>query len=178
MLGSILCQVFFLSCSQSIDPLPKETQSGQNTLACRIDGAAWKPYIEFDFSLKGNIVPIVRYSFKSKTLYVNGLNQKDGRIIAISLINFTGVGTYKLVSNNADMARPVVNSGAFSPSTYIYDNTFWTDATHKGEVIITRLSDGIVSGRFSYDAFNPKTNKTVGITDGRFDYYYRLGVDD
>lgn len=159
--------------------MPKETQNGQDIIACRIDGDLWVPYKAFTWDLKsGGTGQIARYSTKSKTLFVGGVNQREGRIIDFSLINCTREGTYDLTNQCSDMVRPTVNCGAFSPSAYISGDTYWTDAQATGEVVITKLTDRIVAGRFSFVAVNALRVDKVKVTDGRFDFVYAKGVDD
>lgn len=176
----LLMSLSLVTCqSEAVDPMPKETQSGQDIIACRIDGDLWKPYKNFNWDFKsGGTGRIARYSTKSKTLFVGGVNQKEGRSIDFSLINCAGEGTYALTNQCNDIVRPTVNCGAFSPSAYISGDTYWTDAQATGEVVITKLTDRIVAGRFFFVATNPKTGKTVKVTDGRFDFFYAKGVDD
>lgn len=165
---------------EPFDPLPKESQSGQRTIGCRIDDEVWKPYRAFRWDIKGgNNDRLARYSEKSKTLWVGGTNETIGSV-DMCLINVTGPGKYVLDSFSPDVVRPVANCGLFSasPEYYISSNTLATDATNQGEVIITKLADNIVAGRFSFKAVNKKTGKIVSITDGRFDFYYSPGVDD
>lgn len=52
---------------------------------------------------------------------------------------------------------------------------FITDNLHTGEIVITRLDPvaKIVSGRFSFVGYDPKTRQTIEVKDGRFDLNYR-----
>lgn len=181
LIGVNLC-VFFIAigCSSpSVDPLPQESQSGQNIIGCRIDGEVWLPSFDFSRDFKrGGTGRIARYSTKKKTLYVGGTNENTGGSINLSLANCSQEGTYSLDDRSTDLMRPVSNSGSFSPSGYIGEDTYWTTSQYSGQVVITKLTNQIVSGRFSFTAWNQNTGKTVHVTDGRFDFFYSPGVDD
>lgn len=175
------CPILIMSCSSPPDPeaLPQESQSGQNIIACRIDGKVWQPRIDFFKNFKGGGTgSIARYSAKSKTLFFGGQNDDDGRTIGVSLANCSQEGTYFLDSQSIDVLRPTNNSGYFSPSVYISENTYWTTTQYTGQVVITKLRDRIVSGRFAFTALNQKTGKTIHVTDGRFDFFYAPGIND
>ena len=164
--------------TKPVDPLPEETQSGQRTLACRIDGQVWQPYKTFTWDIKGgNNDRLARYSEKSKTLWVGGSNETLGRI-DFCLTNVTSVGRYILDGYSDDVLRPVANCGIFSPTYYLSDQTYYTDSTNRGEVVITKLADKIVAGRFSFKALNKKTGKVINVAEGRFDFYYSPGIND
>ncbi|XAZ82042.1 DUF6252 family protein (plasmid) [Fibrella sp. ES10-3-2-2] len=165
---------------EPFDPLPKESQSGQRIIGCRINGEVWKPYREFRWDLKGsNTDRLARYSAKSKTLWVIGLNETSGQL-EFSLVNVTGPGKYTLDNSSSNMRLPVANGGCFSagPAYYLSENEHYTDSTNQGEVVVTKLADGIVAGRFSFKAINKITGKVVNVTDGRFDFYYLPGIGD
>ena len=56
-----------------------------------------------------------------------------------------------------------------------YDsNQYNVDTVHSGSLHLLRLDsiNHVVSGTFYFDAYNKYLNKTVKITDGRFDYHY------
>ncbi len=177
---TLLVSLLLFTCqSEVVDPMPPASQSGQGIIACRIDGDLWLPAKSFTWDFKsGGTGRIARYSAKSKTLFVGGSNQTDGRQISFSLINCDKEGTYSLTDQCPDQVRPSVNCGVFSPTVYLSGDTYWTNAQATGEVVITKLTEKIVAGRFSFVATGSKTSKRVQVTDGRFDFLYAPGVDD
>ena len=48
---------------------------------------------------------------------------------------------------------------------------FITDSLHNGWIEILKADSvsKVISGRFEFDAYNTADNKTIRITDGRFD---------
>lgn len=94
----LLVRLLLFTCqSEVVDPMPPASQTGQGIIACRINGDLWLPAKPFTWDFKsGGAGRIARYSAKSKTLFVGGSNQIDGRQIFFSLINFDKEGTYSL----------------------------------------------------------------------------------
>ena len=180
LIGINWCVILIaIGCSSpSVDPLPPESQSGQDIIGCRIDGEAWLPHYAFNDFKQGGTGRIARYSAKKKTLYVGGTDDNKGGSLNFSLANCSQEGTYSLDSQSTDVVRPVSNSGSFSPSGYIGEDTYWTTSQYRGQVVITKLTDQIVAGRFSFTALHQKSGKMVQVTDGRFDFFYGRGVDD
>lgn len=55
------------------------------------------------------------------------------------------------------------------------NDRYYTDTTHTGQLTITTLdkTNKIISGTFSFEAYNAVQNKTVSITEGKFRLQYK-----
>ena len=168
----LLLSLLLVTCKrEAYDPLPPATQVGNGTLACRINGEVWQPY-HSDFKSGSTSA---RYLEKNKTLYIGGFNTKKSQGFSFGLANYTGKpGVYILDSLCTDLPRVCANFGRFSLSKYFdFNESLWTSSRYKGQVEITKHTDGgVVSGTFAFEAQNRKTGQVVKITDGRFDLIY------
>jgi len=165
----MLCWSLLLATCHPKDPLPAETQTGQNTLGCKIGG---KTYIPDGGRGSMPVKPVNGglgiYSSQYKIgVYVRTYT-KDKQRLNLYLNDFT-LGPHVL--NTTTGTAPAL----LDPADYAFyqasDGTeYVTSRQHTGVIILTKADTitGIVSGSFSFRAANA-SGQTVIITEGRFD---------
>jgi len=164
-------QALFFGCKKET-PLPQATQSGANTLGCKINGKAWiaedsnQPFnrtfgVEGEY--QGPIIKDIR-----NCVWIRA-RRNDRTLLHLYIRQVNKPGVYPL--NLSTDARP----GALVPYSYGFyfasPNEFMTDPGHTGQVIITRADtvNGIISGTFEFTGYDPQTKQTISVTEGRFD---------
>ena len=159
------------SCKKEINLLPDETQTGANTFGCLVDGKAWIPTGSGAIGSK----PIVGgYRSALPPVYSNSTNvwiltSRDSERISLYARNVDRIGAYPLNFDTGPAPQELYPQNYASCST---NSGFYTTTTiHTGVVEITRADtvSSIVSGRFSFTGLDRTTNKTIQVTDGRFD---------
>ena len=139
------------------DNLPPETQTGQQTFGCIVNGRAWVPSVPF---------PLIRLGV---SYYHGGFSViaklKKGSIyqaISINKFNVIQPGTFTLTTynNSSDAQLYDFNSGC----------SFDTNAQNIGILEMTRVDsiNGIFSGRFHFK-IGVAGCDTIRVADGRFD---------
>ena len=165
------------TCSQQ-EPLPQNTQTGQNTLGCLIDG---KPYVPDGGKPFSGIKPIYGGFFviqdkpKWVGVYVRAY-ASDKQQIRLYLNDFA-LGKHQLNQNLG--IDPASLYAALYPKDFgLYEssegNTYATSSSHTGYVNLIKAdtTSGIVSGTFEFQAVT-LDGKTVSVTNGRFDVNVR-----
>ena len=148
----LLIGVIFISNS-----CKKNNQSGNHYFKCKVDGQEYIP------DACTNCIQVV---LLRDTIFILGGNHGYETVgIGINNASNIKVGSYALneiIGRRGDYKN--------NPST----DRFYTDATHTGSLQITLLDkqQKIISGTFSFQAFNTNQNKTVNITNGEFRLNY------
>lgn len=154
------------SCCKKDEPLepeqptlPPETQTGEDTFGCLIDGKVWLPK-------GGGLLQTIERDYYY------------GSII---------IGANKRGTNGANERININVTGIFSDTLFIIDNKnsqnfyyrqenpmYYPDSNHIGEFHLKKLDtiNNIMSGTFWFDAIDTTTEKIVQIRDGRFDLKY------
>ena len=144
-----------------LDQLPPETQTGQRTFGCLVNGQAWTP--------AGNPFggPLLTAGYSNSRLgvsanraaSVNGAN--SFQVIGFAIKSIQSVGTYALDDSLARVG---------SYEDFNISCKFYTSQSQIGTLEITRLDlvNRIVSGRFSFTLETPGCGQVV-VTNGRFD---------
>ncbi|MBC7524001.1 MAG: hypothetical protein H7239_06145 [Flavobacterium sp.] len=173
--------VILASCSKdsSSTLLPPETQVGANTFGVTIKGKVYVPRDPKGTNV-GGATPKGMYL---TGLYSNNYNYREliivdgassvGFKMTIHIENLSTIGAYPLKQSNFhDQVDSVpFNNIFFKIYDYSISNyAYYGSIENQGEINITKLNGGILSGNFSgkfvrYD--NP--NEYIQITDGRFD---------
>jgi hypothetical protein len=148
-----------------IDQLPPETQTGENTFGCLLDGEVFIP--------GGGTNPLDSvYQFVNGGYYFSVQGNKrdsENNLLTISIgvlnIELTQGTTYQLLENEDGNA-----TARFLISTL----SNYTSSNNSGELTITKLDteNQIVSGTFWFDVIHPLTGEIVEIREGRFDMQY------
>ena len=165
LLGLSQCQKNDAGPARPEDQLPPATQTGQHTFGCLLNSQPWTPggnvgplnyRLIYDAGYAGGDLEIRAYR------YVDAL--KDTQYFLITGAPISKVGTYPLDGKTAGV---YYSSGIKGPCYEYYNNP---KLTVQGQLIVSRLdlTQGIVSGTFSFKLFQPGCD-TVKITQGRFD---------
>jgi Family of unknown function (DUF6252) len=163
------CLLLVLACKK--DDLPKPTQTGADTLGCKVNGNSWIP----NGSPGPTPLPPVDGGYQANpkyAVYIRAYKKRGGanEAIRIYLNNVTKPGTYSLNYDTGYDPQEVRPENHATYSTYYPDTFYGTTAQVGGTVTITRADTvaGIVSGTFSFTAVDKDGNQ-VKITSGRFD---------
>ena len=137
-------------------PLPKATQTGENTFGCLVDGKAFGP-------LPPQGITSSRRKPLEASLYRTDLliSARGNGGVDFALRNAFQPGTYPIrETNSASYGRYAFGS-----------DDYYTDGAHTGTVTLTRMDTvaKVASGTFQFTALNYQSGKTVAITEGRFD---------
>ncbi|MBD0257771.1 MAG: hypothetical protein ICV83_18820 [Cytophagales bacterium] len=160
------------------DKLPKPTQEGKNTFACKVNGST---FVAVDsgglFGVKGVFAAyvsagdyIVVHGSRQDDTSDKNFKEKKDILLYIRGIQGKGVGAYELNQfrgNNGPESYAQYDVETLFPGTHYY-----TVSPGAGQVHLTKLDtiQGIISGTFEFKAVNPKdTTQVVRITNGRFD---------
>jgi hypothetical protein len=170
----LLLSLYEIKCNKDgtpIESLPPITTNGANTFGCKVDGKVWLPYGGFNLkaiTVNGGIIAT------SSAIQIFTCNRKNGAMsdLDITLNNVFDTGTYKIYNKLDEGLLYSDGNSSYEPF-----DTF-------GIVHISRCDtvQKIISGTFSFTATDkmggsPDSNKTVKITDGRFDLHYPLKID-
>jgi Family of unknown function (DUF6252) len=157
------------------DELPPLTFEGNNTIGCKMDGTIWVPK---GISSGGGVLYPVSGGYYGFPFYPGThfrIRTNDpGNTVEIFLRNYSGsfdipVGVYYMNKNT----QSLYGSGEIHSYGICNYNgkEFITDSLRTGKIEILKSDrqNGIVSGRFEFDAYNSLQNNVVKITEGRFD---------
>ncbi|MDR6196409.1 DUF6252 family protein [Siphonobacter sp. SORGH_AS_0500] len=158
------------NCNQ--EKLPPETQSGNNTFACKVNGKVWIPNggpgFMGDKAITGGYYEIPDTPPRVGIELTGSM--KNGERVSFFL-NGDEEGNYKL--NEETSVKPFNRIPKNYGYYYKNDTYFVTDTKYTGEVTITHsghYTDGIIAGTFSFKAVSVKDpSQVVEITNGRFD---------
>lgn len=168
------------------DPEPElspATQTGANTVGCRLNGELWLPggyrngagqevkfsttYYPPSYSLAS-----LRNTF---TLTGTRQNKQINDDIQLALANLDHVGIYSLDLNAVPypQAQPWQDQGVYRTNDPTI-REYITSPSNTGTLTITRLDTvaHVIAGTFSFTAKEIGGTKTVSVTDGRFDINY------
>ena len=144
-----------------LSQLSPETQTGQRTFGCLVNGQAWTPAGN---PLAGPLLSAVYLQGRlgvsaNRVVVVNGTNSFQR--IGFSFEGIQTTGTYALDDSQTKVG---------SYEDFDHSCNFYTSKSQVGVLIITKLDPvaRIVSGRFSFTLEAPGCGKVV-VTDGRFD---------
>lgn len=167
----ILFASFFIlfSCKKEgiTNPLPPNTETGQNTFIFRINGG------EIINSKVGYLStsPRIHVFYNHDDPYFNGehhfeidggrLFLEDNKFVSLAIKDMVSKGVYNL-SNYGNSV------------TYKDKNTLYLNANNTGELDITKLDtiNYIISGTFKFDAKNSENDNIITV-DGQFDVKYK-----
>ncbi|RYY30344.1 MAG: hypothetical protein EOP41_00820 [Sphingobacteriaceae bacterium] len=144
--------------------LPKATQTGANTMSCKVNGKVWQKKACVSCLGGGSAL---------------SLNYDDRDFFGISGQNRDQNITITLIINSLKKTRIYSSSTNGNNQAYLnnYNNgTYYsTSQSNKGTITVTKLdlNNKIISGTFEFtaeDENNP--NNTIKVTDGRFDVKY------
>ena len=146
-----------------IDLLPPATQIGANTFGCLVDGEAFTP--------DGRPLSLInQYTYSNNGYYFSVSGSKSGNGFFKSISLATEELELGLVEGNIYNLTEIRKNNAYA--TYYFYSTHKiqgsTSEEYKGEMIITRFNENVISGTFWFDVMD--TDGVVHkIREGRFD---------
>ncbi len=165
----------FFSCKKET-PLPTATQTGANTLGCKINGKTWvaedsdEPFNRIYGVEGGYEYPYV--DTIRNNIWIQGRrNNRTFLHLFVRQVDRIGIYPLNLSTGTAPGALVPYNYGLYFNSS----SQFMTNPGHTGSVTITRADtvNKIVSGTFEFSGYDPQTKQTISITEGRFDVHTR-----
>ena len=177
---TLLICVFFFNCRKSGSNtqagLPPETQTGQNTFGCMVNG---KIFVPKGGGISANYSCFYQQAyagFNGYFFHVSGDDKSNSEVVSSVGISCDSIKlaenqTYSLINvlKGNSAGDYIVVSSFTTPATTQYTTT----ATLTGEMTIKRFDETrhIVAGTFWFNAVSSKGD-TVKITEGRFDMLY------
>ena len=159
--------------------LPPETQTGANTFGVTINNKVYVPRDPTGVNVGGatpkgmKLVGLHSSNYNYTELIVVDGASSVGFKMTIHIENLSAIGIYSLKQSNF---QDQIDSVPFNNIFFkIWDNNiknyaYYGSVENEGTININRLSDGIVSGKFSGKFVrNDNPNEFIQITDGRFD---------
>lgn len=144
--------------------LPPITHTGENVMACRINGHA---IIAAENTADISNPAAVRFSAApdNELIYISGVFVSPRYDIEISFKYEDTLGVYPILDKYPYFGYFWDYTKSVSAND---SNQFHPDKTHSGSVKVMYNDGNIISGTFAFDGINRK-GKVVHITDGRFD---------
>jgi hypothetical protein len=144
--------------------LPPLTHTGENIMACKINGQV---IIAAENSSDISNPAAVKFSSApdNELVYIGGVFVSPRYDIEISFRYGDSLGVYPIIDKYPYFGYFWDYTKAISPND---SNQFQPDKTHTGSINITYNDGNIIAGTFAFDAVNRK-GKVVHVTDGRFD---------
>ncbi len=144
--------------------LPPITHTGENIMACRVNGQV---IIAAENSSDISNPAAVKFSSApdNELVYISGTFVSPRYDIEISFKYADSLGVYPIIDKYPYFGYFWDYTKAISPND---SNQFQPDKTHTGSVNVIYNDGNIISGTFAFDGINRK-GKVVHITDGRFD---------
>lgn len=158
----LLCILTAAACKK--DDLPKATQTGENTMAAKLNGKAWVKKACASCIGGGTAL---RVNYEDRSFFgISGEDRDQNITITLVVPVLKKVGTYNLSSRETNFARLYNNNNNIN---------YFSSNNNMGKITITKinLAEQIISGTFEFtaeDENNPAN--TVEVTDGRFDIKY------
>lgn len=160
------CKKYIVKPAEQLSLLPPATQTGARTFGCLVNGTAFVPKNRSIFegpileAYIGNGVTVGGGNPGSSTNGSAPVTPTNIMMQADSMQVSAGQTIPLTAYNTPGMAYGAVIS---PPNDYYY-----TNAGATGQLHITRLDGGVISGTFYFTAVN-KAGDTIKVTDGRFD---------
>lgn len=157
--------ILFLLSTCKKDDLPKATQTGENTMSCKVNGQVWQKKACSSCFGGGSALSI---------------NYDDRDFFGVSGENNDQKITITLIINSLKTPRIFTSSTKGNNQAYLnsYKNGtihYSTSKLNTGTVTVTKidLTNKIISGTFEFTAEDESnTNNIIKVTDGRFDIKY------
>lgn len=148
-----------------IDQLPPLTTEGKNTIGCLVDGRVFKTS-----GIMNNFYQFVDGNY---FLVINWESSKQIEFgqIALSKIKVEEGKKYSLKFSPYLEEDFTGGAGTYAINTTSLSGQYETDQNHLGEIYFLKFDEqnGIMSGTFQFIAKDIFSERTVSITDGRFD---------
>ena len=167
----LFCFILFGGCKKET-PLPQATQTGANTLGCKVNGKVWvaedsDEMFNRTFGVEGGYEFAYIDTIRNNIWIQARRNDRTFLHLFVRQVDKPGVYPLRLATGAAP--------GAIVPYSYglYYDSSkeFMTGPGHTGSVTVTRADtvNKIIAGTFEFTGYDPKTKQTISVTEGRFD---------
>ena len=144
--------------------LPPITHTGENMMACRVNGKVVVASESGDDLGSGSSVRF-NESETNELGYITCTFISPRYDIELSFDYDDTLGTYPIIDHYPRFGYFWDYTRSLSPND---SNQFQPDDTHTGSVTVLYKDNKVIAGTFAFDAINRK-GKVVHITDGRFD---------
>jgi hypothetical protein len=186
LLAGLVIHLTMASCIKDLfkekeESLPTITQTGANTLGCKIDGKVWVPNGTHDLfvsipALSAHIYQSqgIKYFYISARKDPSSFNKEDDSYDDLSLDVILPTSVAEVIidkdCNSCGLYCPYT-SLRFKIKGLFQGGCYMTSSLYTGKVRFTRIDtvNRIVSGTFEFSAIDNNTGKTINVTDGRFD---------
>ncbi len=163
----VLFAIISFQCKKSIqeDQLPPITTVGANTFGCLINGNVWlpgRPAMSIILHSENKLVvaeDFENYSMNGIRIDANYFKSHASTGLGMDLDNIKDTGTYHIYNIGFD------DTIGYGPPK---------DSFAVVKILRCDTIQKIISGTFSFIGTNTQFNKTLNITDGRFDLHYPL----
>ena len=162
---SLVLLVFTGCRKNSSSDIPPLTHSGTDFMFCKVNGKPLQVNGFYRNSLSSCGV-IFNPPDVNNMIYIAGNNCDPHYYFTIRFVYEDSLGLYNIVSSPYPLG-----AGIFSPVISTIPNSgnqYNTDSTHTGTVSVFYYGNGIISGRFQFDAVNGQGD-VIHVTDGEFD---------
>ena len=186
LLVGLVAQIMMSSCIKNLfkekeESLPAVTQTGANTLGCKVEGKVWVPNGTHDLFVSVQALSAyvyqsqgVKYLSISARKDPSAFNKEDDAYDDLSLDVILPASTSEVIidkdCNTCGLYCPY-SSLRFKIRGLFQGGCYMTSSLYTGKVRFTRIDsvNRIVSGTFQFSAIDKNSGKTINITDGRFD---------
>ena len=118
-------------------------------------------------------------------LPANCANCMVGKLLGDSVFLMNANNGFESLLIGVNVADPITGSyildqkrggNAQFDNSPLVDDIFKTDSNNKGSLNIIQINkaDKIISGNFSFQAYNPVQNKLITVTEGQFRLHYSI----
>lgn len=113
----IMMSIFAISAISEIDTgNTNQNQNVSTTSVAKIEKKAQVPVTDFEYKIEGNIIKLIKYNGKAKTLYIKPIYEIKGQSYTTDLSDFTlGVG-------NSKVNYLIIGEGINKINTYIFNS--------------------------------------------------------
>ncbi len=158
LLALAICCSFVINSCKEDDELPPITMEGKHTFGCMVNGKLWQPRGSFN-------VPRVTADYSARTLLAIRSNSRDAIFIFYVDAPILVDHTYSLADTS--QTRVYYTEGLDGEKVCHYEAQ---DVT-QGNLIFSRFDEtnSVLSGTFEFNSISIDCNRTINVTDGRFD---------
>lgn len=157
-----------------VDQLPAATQSGANTFGCLVDGQAFTPTKKYIYNYSFNYGYDPSYGLSIDAINDNRDADYLGHIyVDLQIPNLIEGNTYTLTDYNIAGKGGAKYTDISGPGNI--NGNYETNSQMGGSLTVTKfdLARKIISGTFLFKATDMTNNKTVNVTNGRFDLTFK-----
>lgn len=152
--------------------MPPATQSGNNTLGCKIDGKVWRPEIGINWHPNHNPEKLlVHYEPEESYFYLGANREYKNYLNAEIRIQIRD----SITENKRYKLSAISDTSNWALIERYCD--LYTELINQGFILFTRIdtSQNIVSGKFEFTGVNDTCNEKqkLPVTEGRFDIAYQ-----